>query len=57
MPIIGGSFTAINDKGNGLGLTIVRRIAELHGATLELANRTDGGFAATLTWPVPPPAP
>lgn len=38
-------------EGSGLGLTIVDRIAELHGAHLELRNREAGGFEATLRWP------
>ena len=37
-------------EGSGLGLAIVRRIAELHGARLELDNLPDGGFAARLRW-------
>ena len=37
-------------EGSGLGLTIVGRIAELHGAVLELANREGGGFEARLRW-------
>lgn len=43
----GASVTA---EGSGLGLTIVSRIAELHGATLELANREGGGLEARLRW-------
>jgi len=35
-------------EGNGLGLAIVARIAELHGGRLIAANHPDGGFAATL---------
>lgn len=35
-------------EGNGLGLAIVARIAELHGARLHLANRPDGGLAVSL---------
>ncbi len=37
-------------EGSGLGLTIVQRIAQLHGARLELANRQGGGFQAALRW-------
>ena len=37
-------------EGSGLGLTIVARIAELHGARLELGNRDGGGFEASLRW-------
>lgn len=37
-------------EGSGLGLTIVHRIAELHGARLELANREGGGFQSSLRW-------
>jgi len=38
-------------EGSGLGLTIVGRIAELHGARLELANREGGGLEVRLRWP------
>jgi two-component system sensor histidine kinase QseC len=37
-------------EGSGLGLAIVRRIAELHGARLEMENLRGGGFAARLRW-------
>jgi len=40
----------VTAEGNGLGLAIVRRIAELHGARLEVENRPGGGFAASLRW-------
>jgi two-component system sensor histidine kinase QseC len=36
------------EEGSGLGLAIVQRIAELHGARLELANRAGGGFTAGI---------
>jgi two-component system sensor histidine kinase QseC len=37
-------------EGNGLGLAIVHRVAELHGARLEVENVEGGGFAARLRW-------
>lgn len=40
----------VSAEGSGLGLTIVSRIAELHGARLELRNREEGGFEARLCW-------
>lgn len=38
-------------EGSGLGLAIVRRIAELHGARLDIENLPAGGFQAQLRWP------
>ncbi|MDN0082081.1 quorum sensing histidine kinase QseC [Crenobacter sp. SG2305] len=37
-----------SEPGSGLGLSIVERIASLHGLTLLLANRPGGGFVASL---------
>jgi two-component system, OmpR family, sensor histidine kinase QseC len=37
-------------EGSGLGLAIVGRIAELHGARLDLRNLAGGGLAASLRW-------
>lgn len=36
-------------EGTGLGLAIVARVAELHGARLQLANLPGGGFRAVLS--------
>ena len=38
----------------GLGLRIVRAVAEAHRGTLELGNRPEGGARITLTLPAPP---
>ena len=36
--------------GSGLGLSIVRRIASLHGMQVDFANARDGGFKARVYW-------
>ena len=38
-------------KGSGLGLTIVREVAALHGGSIALADRAGGGTIATLRLP------
>ncbi|MDK9725615.1 MAG: ATP-binding protein [Sterolibacteriaceae bacterium MAG5] len=38
--------------GSGLGLSIVRRIAELHGARLTLGDAPGGGLAVSVDFPV-----
>ncbi len=40
----------VTREGSGLGLAIVARIAQLHGASLNLENRAEGGLRATLIW-------
>ncbi|MDR0479670.1 MAG: hypothetical protein LBH31_07725 [Burkholderiaceae bacterium] len=45
-----------SQSGSGLGLSIVRRIAALHGLELTLGNRPEGGFRAALR-PLPAAAP
>jgi len=44
----GGRF---GDRGAGLGLSIVRSVAEVHGGTLALAPRQGGGLVATVSLP------
>lgn len=39
--------------GNGLGLAIVRWVAEAHGAALRLENRASGGLSVTVEFPRP----
>ena len=41
---------AARAEGSGLGLAIVQRIAELHDARLEIANRAGGGLDVRLRW-------
>ncbi len=48
------SFSDLTEQplhGNGLGLVIVRRIAQLHEAELTLGNNTQGGAEITLSMP------
>ncbi|OYY95288.1 MAG: hypothetical protein B7Y41_01920 [Hydrogenophilales bacterium 28-61-23] len=40
----------IGGEGSGLGLAIVQRIAELHGARLEIRNLAQGGLESRLCW-------
>jgi heavy metal sensor kinase len=40
-----------NDGGAGLGLAIVRAVAEAHGGTVEAENRPDGGAVVVLRIP------
>ena len=47
-PFLRGDAARGGTPGNGLGLSIVKRAAELDGGRLRLANRDGGGFVATL---------
>ena len=50
-PFIRGD-SARGGVGSGLGLAIVRRIAALHGASVELRNRAGGGLEARVCLPL-----
>ncbi|HET9623960.1 MAG TPA: ATP-binding protein [Kofleriaceae bacterium] len=44
-------FYSTKRDGTGLGLALVREIADAHGGRVALANRDGGGLAVTLTLP------
>jgi two-component system, OmpR family, sensor histidine kinase CreC len=41
-----------NKKSSGLGLSIVKEVAELHGGSIDLSNRTPKGLEARLILPL-----
>ncbi len=47
------AFVTNQAGGVGLGLALVRRVAEEHGGTATLCNRKDGGALAQLRLPAP----
>ncbi|MBA2587984.1 MAG: PAS-domain containing protein [Alphaproteobacteria bacterium] len=46
-----------HSQGAGLGLTLIKAFAELHGGALELDSRLGEGFRASVTLPPSPVAP
>jgi signal transduction histidine kinase len=44
---------AADDEGYGLGLSIVRAIANAHGASVDARVRPEGGLTMTVSWPPP----
>jgi signal transduction histidine kinase len=41
-----------SDRGSGLGLSIVKSIAEIHDGTLDLQARNDGGLRVVIALPL-----
>ena len=59
LPRLCERFFRVNPQqgdGVGLGMAIVRRIAELHGADLDVHNRPQGGLEVSIWLPIPHPA-
>ncbi len=44
-------------QGTGLGLAIVQKIMQIHGGSITLGNRLEGGARATLTFKLEPETP
>jgi signal transduction histidine kinase len=48
----GARARQLRPAGTGLGLAIARWIVDMHGGTIEVANRVGGGTVVTLTLPL-----
>jgi two-component system osmolarity sensor histidine kinase EnvZ len=51
-PFRRGSSARAGVAGSGLGLAIVDRVTQLHGGTLHLSNRPEGGVSAQMELPL-----
>jgi two-component system phosphate regulon sensor histidine kinase PhoR len=47
--------TRSNERGAGLGLSIARWIADVHGAEIVVASEVGRGTSVTVTFPAPAP--
>jgi signal transduction histidine kinase len=54
---LGPARTGTDQGQHGLGLSIVRAIAEAHGAEIDAHPRPGGGLSMTVAFPAPGPAP
>jgi len=45
-------YTTSKNKGTGLGLAVVKKIAEEHGGSIRAENRAQGGAVFTLRLPI-----
>lgn len=52
-PFYRGEAARTGAAGSGLGLALVTRIAEMHGGTFTLSNRSEGGLTAEISLPEP----
>lgn len=55
-PTQGGDTLQTAGAGLGLGITVCRRIAQLHGGAILFANRKDRGLRATISLPLSEPS-